>query len=195
MDDKAYKSLLVEFKHFPKEAGEAVYHAVNRTLDSCETKVGRIVTQAYAIKVKEVKEAALIRRPSRSDMTANILFAGHTLSMSHFPHTPGAPRRGKYQVKVQIKKSGGKKVLGTDPKPFIAGTGARSADKVQFNVFRREGKDRLPIIVPRTLSIPQMVSNEQVTEKIMAHAGEVFEKRLAHELERAIMSMDKKVKG
>ncbi len=216
VDEKVYKSMTVAFKDFPKECDIATYHAINRTLDSCKSKLGRIIRTRYAVDKKAIEETMRVNRPSQRDPSASISFTGYTLSMAHFPHTPGTPRKNKYQVRTEIIK-GGK--IGMGRKAFIAPTGAMSADKVQFNVFARKGPYVTPSaksswsgrtyktgpkrgmqilrqeIAPiRTLSVPQMVTNANVAEEILAHAGEVFEKRLAHELERAIMNIDKKVK-
>lgn len=190
VDTRQINRLTIELRGFEPKVGIATYHALQRTIDQTITQVGRIVPRAYAIKAREVKESFSggIKRPSTSDLTASITSKGHTLSLAHFPYTPKMPGTRR-KVAVTIKKSGGKKVVNTNPLPFVAKTGARSADLTQFNVFRREGRARFPIMVPRTLSIPQMITNENVGDRIQEFATTKLSERLDHEILRAMTSM------
>jgi hypothetical protein len=191
VDTKQLERLTFELKGFEEKVGKAAYHALNRTLDQVVTQVGRIVPKSYSIKAKEVKDSFKrgIKRPSKEDLTASITSYGSTLSLAHFPHSPQAPSKRKYRVKVSIKKDKGRTAVNTSPLPFIASTGAKSADKTQFNVFRREGKSRLPITVVRTLSIPQMITNENVAEQIQKFATEKLNERLEHEIIRTMTTV------
>jgi hypothetical protein len=199
IDTRQIQRLTIELRGFENKVGIATYHALQRTIDQTITQVGRIVPKAYAIKAKEVKDsfAGGIKRPSTSDLTASITSKGHTLSLAHFPFTPKAPQKSgrRRKVAVTIKKSGGKKVINSSPLPFVATTGARSIDKTQFNVFRREGKSRLPIHVLRTLSIPQMITNENIGNQIQEFASAKFDERLQHEIVRAMTSMSESIRG
>lgn len=197
IDTRQIERLTIELRGFENKVGIATYHALQRTIEQTITQVGRIVPKAYAIKAKEVKDsfAGGIKRPSLSDLTASITSKGHTLSLAHFPFTPkasGGKRRAK--VAVMIKKGEGKKVVNTSPLPFVATTGARSADLTQFNVFRREGRARLPIHVLRTLSIPQMITAENVGDQIQEFASAKLNERLDHEIVRAMTSMRESIR-
>lgn len=198
VDVKKLDRLTIELKGFEEKVGIAAYRALNRTIDSAITQVGRIVPKSYSIKAREVKESfeGGIERPTLKNLTASITSRGHTLSMAHFPHTPKKPpaQKGKrYKVKVTIKKDGGQKVLNTSPLPFVASTGAKSPDKIQFNIFRREGEARLPIVVPRTLSIPQMITSDKVADQVQEQAVKKFNERLEHEIIWAMTSAAKSV--
>jgi len=196
IDTKQIERLAIELKGFEAEVAAATVSALNRTIDYTVTQVGRIVTKEYAVKTSEVKASFKggIKRPSAKSLEASIVSTGYLLSLAHFPHSPSAPSKRKYKVKATIKRAGGRKVINTDPKPFVAGTGASSADKVQFNVFKRIGKTRLPITVLRTLSIPQMITNEQVAETIQKAANEKMAERLEHEITRQILNIGKAIK-
>lgn len=195
VDTKQIDRLTLELKGFEDKVGEAAYQALNRTIDQVVTQVGRIIPKSYAIKAREVKDSFKggIKRPSRTDLTASIESTGHTLSFSHFPYTPKKPKRGgrKSTVKVAILKSKGK-VLSL--KGFVATTGAKSEDKTQFNVFMRLGDKRFPIAPIRTLSIPQMITNENVSEEIMKAAQERMDERLQHEIIRAMTTAAARVR-
>lgn len=213
VDTKQLDRLTIELKGFEKEVGEAAYHALNRTIDHVITQVGRIVPKEYAIKAKDVKESFKggIKRPSKNDLTASVTSKGHTLSLAHFPHSPQMPPAAgrKYKVKATIKR-GGRKTINTEPKPFIAPTGAKSPDespdKVQYNVFRRTGAFKIAekgryvgklreVIMPvYTLSIPQMITNEKVKKQIEKVSQEKLDERLEHEIIYRMTSINKKIK-
>jgi len=199
IDTKQIDRLAVELKGFEEQVADATYHALSRTLDHVVTQVGRIVPKEYAVKASEVKASFKggIKKPTENNLTASLTSRGHTLSLAHFPHSPKAPpaSKRKYKVKATIKREGGRKTVKTEPKPFVATTGAKSADKVQFNVFRRVGEKRLPVVVIRTLSVPQMITNEKVAETIQKAADEKLAERLEHEIIYRMTSMGKKIKG
>lgn len=199
LDTKQLDRLTIELKGFEKEVGAATRNALNRTIDHVISKSGQLVSKAYSIKSGDVKKTfSNIKRPSNSNLEASITSKGHLLSLGRFPHSPTRPikntKRTKRQVKVQIKRPGGKKTVAADPKAFIASTGAKSADKMQYNVFRRVGNSRLPIQIVRTLSVPQMITNEKVAEQILESANNMLNQRLEHEIVRQIMNIGKKVK-
>lgn len=198
IDTKQIERLAIELKDFEGEVAAATASALNRTIDYTITQVGRIVPKEYAIKASEVKASFKggIKRPSSNSLEASITSTGHTLSLAHFPHSPMAPpaKKRKYAVKATIKRAGGRKPINTDPKPFVATTGAKSADKVQFNIFRRLGEKRLPITVIRTLSVPQMITNEKVAEAIQKAANEKMVERLEHEIIYRMTSIGKKIR-
>lgn len=196
IDTRQIDLLSVELQSFPKQTQTAMYHALKRSLDQTKNEIGRIVPKEYAIKSKEVKESfnGGVNYPTKENLEASLTSTGNRLSFAHFPFTPKtAVRKGKRAVvKVTIKKSRPKVASKVG---FTASTGAKSEDKVQFNVFRRLGKERFPISPIRTLSIPQMITAEGMEEKIQSFALEKFEQRLEHEMNRAMDRIQDKMKG
>lgn len=195
IDTTQLDTLTKELRGFEKEVATATYHALNRTIDQVITHTARAVKRNYAIKdkMKDIKDTFRggIKRPTKTELTASLTSRGRTLSFAHFPYTPKRRLKKHKPVKVQIK-SGGQI---TSQKGFVAHTGARSAEKIQYNVFKRLGIKRLPIAPIRTLSIPQMISNEEVSDQIQKFAQEKFNERLEHEITREILNIGKKVKG
>lgn len=196
IDTRQIDLLSVELQSFPKQTQTAMYHALKRSLDQTKNEIGRIVPKEYAIKSKEVKESfnGGVNYPTKENLEASLTSTGKRLSFAHFPFTPKtAVRKGKRAVvKVTIKKSRPKV---SSKVGFTASTGAKSEDKVQFNVFRRLGKKRFPISPIRTVSIPQMITAEGMEEKIQSFALEKFEQRLEHEMNRAMDRIQDKMKG
>lgn len=196
IDTRQLDRLTKELKGFEKEVAQATALALNRTIDYTATQIGRIVPQYYQIKNSEVKATLSKNKPSKTNLNASITSKGHTLSLAHFPFTPKTAKRSTRSafdsaVMVTIKK--GKKVM--SKKGFVAHTGAKSADKIQYNVFKRVGKNRLPIAPIRTLSIPQMITNANVADQVQILAVAKLDERLEHEIIRAMTTISKRVGG
>jgi len=195
IDTSQLDTLTKELKGFEKEVAVATYHALNRTIDRVITQTTKLIRQHYAIKdkVKDIKGTFRggIKRPTKTDLTASLTSRGYTLSFAHFPFTPKKRLKKQKPVKVQIIKT---KSPITSKRGFVAHTGAKSADKIQYNVFKRLGKERKPIAPIRTLSIPQMISSEKISEEIQDFATKEFNKRLEHEITREILNIGKNVK-
>lgn len=196
IDTKQIDRLTFELKEFPEEVAIATYHALRRTMDQVVTQTGRIVTKSYSIKARDVKDSFKggIKKPTKSDLSASLTSRGHTLSLVHFSHTPKVQGNKKYKVKVTIKRDKGRQTVNTNPLPFIASTGAKSSEKIQYNFFRREGSSRLPIKVIRTLSVPQMISNAKVADQIQKAAAEKLNERHEHEIIRAMTTSGNRIK-
>lgn len=65
--------------------------------------------------------------------------------------------------------------------PFLAPV-KKGSDK--YIVFQRKGKERTDMYSVRTLSVPQMLGNSTVQEKIDKRITEAVEQRLQHHLDR-----------
>ena len=81
-------------------------------------------------------------------------------------------------VNASIHK-GQKKALGSDV--FLGQSG--SAGTIQIP-FQREGVKRLPIKAVKTVSVPQMIDNENVNAAIYERIGVEGIKRLNHHVDR-----------
>ncbi|MCI3009031.1 hypothetical protein FBD77_13300 [Clostridium butyricum] len=52
-----------------------------------------------------------------------------------------------------------------------------------MHIVRRETSKQYPIKVLKTLSVPQMVSNSELSENILEQANEQLKNRINHEIE------------
>ena len=178
-----------------KDLNKDVDKAISRTIADCKQRgpaqVTKAVTAVYGIKSKDVTEAGKgaksgaktvgsIKVKGVSVENVQIAYKGRLLTPVHFSMTPKTrPDNGKkYKVKAGIIK-GAKKVLGSGV--FLAPSGAAGTTHIPF---KREGKKRLPIQAIRTVSIPQMITNEKVAEDITARMEELLMTRLQHNTER-----------
>lgn len=169
--------------------------AISRTISDCKQRapaqITKAVTAVYGIKAKEVTEAGKAAKRGAKTVgsikvkgvsmdNVQIVYKGRLLTPVHFSMTPKArPDNGKrYKVKAGIFK-GAKKVLGTSV--FLAPSGAAGTTQIPF---KRATKKRLPIEAIRTVSVPQMITNERVAADISVKLDELLTTRLKHNTER-----------
>lgn len=169
--------------------------AVNRTVSDFKTRgpgwVAQEVCKEYNIKKKDVTAAkkgfrnaskAIRVRGQRLDTLA-IEYRGRLLTPTHFSMKPTKRPEGRrpYTVTAQIKKNGGRKALGGGV--FLGSSGGEGTVQIPF---RRRGTARTPIDVIKTVSVPQMITNETVAEQIHTRVNEELGKRLEHNVQRII---------
>lgn len=182
IDTRQLKSFRITLGGIEKQIPAATVAALNRTVDHSYTQIGREVSAVYAISQSNVKKTLRKHKANRGNLNAFITSTGHTLSMANFPFSPKKAGT-KRAVTAKIKKADGIKKINTNPNVFVAPTGASSPDSVQYNVFRRIGRKRLPITVIRTLSVPQMIGNEGIMSKIQAAVANKLNERIRHEID------------
>lgn len=169
--------------------------ALGRTIADCRARgpaqVTKAVTEVYGIKSGEVTAAGKAAKGGAKTVgsikvsgvtvdSVQLVYKGRVLTPSHFSMTPrNRPAPGKkYTVKAAVIK-GQKKVLGSGV--FLAPSGAAGTTEIPF---KRATEKRLPIQAIRTVSIPQMITNEKVAEDIKARMDELLATRLQHNTER-----------
>ena len=85
---------------------------------------------------------------------------------------PPAP----YNITAEVYRGKRKTIGGT---AFLGSNGGGG-----YIPFQREGDGRTPIKSIKTVSVPQMITNPQVSEKITEAIDEGLRKRLEHHLEQ-----------
>ena len=191
----------VKVPNFPKLLGDLkglnndVDKAISRTIADCKSRapaqVTKAVTAVYGIKSAEVtaagkaakggaKTVGSIKVKGVSLDSVQLIYKGRRLTPTHFSMSPKKRPEGgkKYTVKAAIIK-GQKKVLGSSV--FLASSGAAGTTEIPF---KRTTQKRYPIESIRTVSIPQMITNEKVAEDIQARIDELLTTRLKHNTER-----------
>lgn len=184
-------------KKIEKELGkmsaqsEKVLRATGRDMKSrIPGYVAQEVIKTYGIKKSEIIPSKKSPRKMagkiflRGDMVSEVTvtYKGRLLTPVHFSMTPKKPdQKGKRigrrkMIKATIKDKQ-KKVLHSQA---FLGTNRGSG----YIPFRREGKARKPIVPIKTVSLPQMVSNATVNERIEKRINVELEKRLEHNIER-----------
>lgn len=158
--------------------------------------VSQEVTKVYNIKKSEInaksgKGAGSIQAKGDTVETATLVYSGRLLTPLHFGMTPRVPPQGKnYTIRAQIKK--GKKVtIGKYKRKRVKGgphsekSGyilfPTSSAGASFIPMQRIGKQ---ITKFSTLSMPQMVSNEKVSDAIHRTISEKMKPRIEKHLEK-----------
>lgn len=186
-----------ELEKFPSEIRPAMARAVNRTIDSTNTKVKREVAAEYAVKQKEIAKEIKKERANVNKLTGALVAEGSPTPLYRFSHTPQLPNvRTRYGVKVKVKKSGGKKkILHHGNKAFILAI-KRKDDSAANMIFARRRNTRYPIDKLFTLSVPQMISDldgeKGTIQRIKAHANQTLEKTIDQEINYRLDKMAKK---
>lgn len=178
-----------------KDLNKDVDKAVGRTIADCKTRgpaqVTKAATEVYGIKSGEVTAAGKAAKGGAKTVgsikvkgvtvdSVQLIYSGRVLTPSHFSMTPRKRPDGgkKYTVKAAVYK-GKKKVLGSSV--FLASSGSAGTTEIPF---KRKTEKRTPIEAIRTVSIPQMITNETVSADIQARMDELLAKRLQHNTER-----------
>lgn len=153
------------------------------------------VTGTYNIKKSEVMPAKkgkdgkltkAVGNIAARGVTVNsvqIVYQGRVLTPVHFGMkpkklTPGAKGRKRKAITAEIKK-GQRKALHSDA--FLGSNRGGG-----YIPFKRSGPKRYPIESIKTVSLPQMVENETVYEKIQKVINTGLSKRLEHNIKRFI---------
>ena len=170
--------------------------------------IAQEVTSVYNIKKSEIvpsssgkpkKMAGSIHITGETIEELAITYSGRMLTPVHFGMTPKTPPPGRsYTLKMQVIK-GQKKVIGrykntrTPGGPYsershniLMGTGSAKADGTSHIPFQRMSKARTDLQKFTAISVPQMITSDQTSEKIMARLQEETAKRFEHHLNRAL---------
>jgi hypothetical protein len=168
---------------------KAMQPAINKVADKARTEINRAITQEYAVKATEVRQAVTLRRAGGGNLTAIIeIFGsaskrGRSANLIRFLGAlNGLAARGAKAKKADIaalekqlgfiiRRAGGlKKIEGA----FIGNKGR--------TVFRRTGKARLPIEPLQVIGFSQMFKSRKIERRVM----ERIEAELPIEIQRAI---------
>lgn len=162
------------------EAGSQI--AIKRTISDLRTRSNAQIKTAIQARYG-VNATAISKSKKRAEKSGKIRisgifvdglslpYKGNPLTLTHFSMSPRSrPKKKPYQVTATIKD--GKKA--TYPKAFLGKPNGTSLP------FQRQGQSRYPLEVIHTLSVPQMISNEQVAKGVEERITQLAEQRLKH---------------
>lgn len=192
---------------------EAPRAAIQKVTTEAEKRVptwiAKEVTQTYNIKKAEVSPSAIIKRQGVGGI--EFLYKGRVLTPTHFSMRPKRPTKsGKYTLRMTVFK-GREETLGKNEKLtkkqrkglaanfrregshnspkspiMLLPTGNRQEGGVDYIPFQRVSQNRKDLKVIKTVSIPQMISNPEVQERIHQSINQNLENRLQHYMERTM---------
>jgi len=159
-----------------KAFSRAVVRAVNRMIVTGRAAATRQVRKIYNVKAGDLKNATTIYRASSSRKEALLVIQGRRMAVILFD---ARHRRTAKGATVRIKKSEGRKLIRST---FIV-----SMSSGKRHVWKRVGKERLPIKPLFTVSPPKMfeVEGEKAFKEIIEKEfGKTFENELSFQLSR-----------
>lgn len=176
IDHALLKDVQKRLGDMEKKAPQVVSSALNRALNNVVTNINREVRSRYNLKARDVKETLSKTRATRADLEAIVKSRGTLIPLDKFKVSPKkpAPKR-KSPIKVAVKKGSLKPIKGA----FVA-------DINGPKVFRRQTEERLPIDRLFGPSVPQMLGNEEIRNRVNEEGRETFYRRLDHEVNRIL---------
>lgn len=187
----------------PRKVRKAAKFALSRTQTSTLTEASRLIRGRYNINQTDLLNKASgkprIQAVGRvtDDLTATISFLAGGISLVYFGAVEyrrtsagltkrgrkgvTSIKRGKVGVRVQIER--GKT---TQLRQFLAGVkfGKGSATGTHLGVFRRLGKERLPIAESSVISPASMIGKPEILKPLTQFVQTTFTTRFNHEMKR-----------
>jgi len=170
---------------------KALALALNKTADKAKTEAIRAVTQEYVITASEIRPRFTLKKASARNfrLTAELEAfgrrrGGRSMNIIHFLERKvtlaEARRRRKSgtldQLRFKIKRGQAAKVI---PGAFLANNGR--------TVFKRVGKERLPIQGVSIIDLPQMFTSRKIMARIMARVEREYPREVASSI-RAVLN-------
>jgi len=177
----AARKIKTFLKSFGKPAEVAVARSLNRAIQGVRTDSAVEVRKEYNVKATPVKKSFRMERAGLGALEAAAVASGRRIPLVDFGARPKQPggRKPVDGVSVQVKKE--RKVL---KHSFLA-----RLKSGHVGVFQREGDARLPINQKFGPSIPEMIGNQEVVDRIQANAEQRFSKTLDHEIDFALQKL------
>lgn len=204
---KGYKDLKAGVEKKSAAAQKAVAKTISDMKSRAPGAIASCVTQTYNIKKSEInpsstkqgKKAVTMQISGETIEGLAFTYKGRLLTPTHFGMTPKTPPHGKsYTLSATIRKDRGKKVIGrykntrTKGGPdsqqshfVLMGTGNTKEDGVNAIPFQRRSTNRMDIAKMTTLSVPQMIGEEEaVAPAIQAKLNELLSTRLEYHMSK-----------
>lgn len=166
---------------FPQTARSAMSATLNRATDKMVTWIHEEVTNEYAVKRVGIKKTLDIEKSTVRKLEAVVTSTDRRIKLSGFPFKAS----GKMRIaKVKVKQGGF--VKSKSNPPLFVGKANKTTGKRE--VFIRTPGESHDLSFGFTLSIPQMIANDEVYDKIALKTSyfiqEEFERELHYRLNR-----------
>lgn len=184
IDDSATEKARMFIESFKDQAMPAVCKSLNRAANGIKIDCGKEARTVYNIKATAVKKAATVRKATYGQPEATVSFAGKYIPLIAFAPKPSRPNvyvKAGLTVKVKATR---KKVRGgfvTRTKSGHIGVFKRTGELGRNKIEKHEKFKEL-----RSTSIPQMLNNHEVKNRIQAKAVKRFNNTLDHEINRIL---------
>ena len=164
------------------EINKAINRAAKRAADTAKAETTRQLASEYTLPVSEIRGTITTRNVGGGKVGAVMNISSRPFALTKFegviPKEVMPPAKGP--VRAQVKKGGGAALS----RAFVA-----KMKSGHVGVYEREGDKSFPIDQRFGPSTPGMFGRENETDinrAVMQLAGETFDKRVQHELERLL---------
>lgn len=156
----------------PKEVRKVASRAINRAITSARTEAARGVRGTYRIKHGDVLKTIKIVKSSPGTLHADLTSLDSPIQLIKF-----SVSKNKRGLRAGVKKGSSKPIKSG----FIINNARGGA-----NAFVRLTPKRVPTKGLYGPSVPQMIGNEQIIDKISDQTTEMLMKRMEHEASRVL---------
>lgn len=197
---KEYKTHQKNLKKMRKTSETVNKRIVSDFRTRAPSWIAAEVSKVYGIGKKDVNTVGKMKVQGDSVSSVEVVYRGRVLTPTHFKMSPTTPKPA-YTLKAEIIK-GEKKTLGKVKKPTkkqrkemaknFTHSGERKSQRspimlmstggTNYIPFQRTSVNRNDIHAVKTISVPQMVSNEKVHTNITNAINTGMEKRIAHHM-------------
>lgn len=169
------------------EAPKALKNAINQTAKQARKELAQEAQKTYVVKSGRFNKAMTIKNATAGSLEAVIKAKGAPMELKDFKVSPATARTGAAQPSITKAKvlaaSGMKGLQKGDIKAFVSKFASGHA-----SVAQRWGRERLPLKVLYSNSIPKMLGNEKrvfkvVKPNINKHLQENIDKQVRKILE------------
>lgn len=171
-----------------RKADLIMARAANRAVTTANKTMREEIVKRYYTTPREAGSTLRTVKAIFRSPTAKVVSRGEHINLGKFKVSPNRPvtlkksgKRSPDVYKATVKRSGGKKTLSGNPKPFVATT--KEGHK---GVFRRVTGSRRHIIGMAGPSVPQAFQNKEIMQKVNEAGNEMLIKRLDHEISRML---------
>jgi len=175
-----------------RKAGVVMARAANHSAGAGKTLLKKETAEKYLVRQKDISGLVEVKKAYATKPYAVIIYKDGYRNLAHWPLKSRnlSPYNkviqfdfeGKPNVKVykaDVMKKHGKQELGGDRKPFIQI--AKKSGNIAL--FRRTSDTSNKIEGVAGPSFPQVIQNKDTMEKFNKEIGEVFLKRIGHEID------------
>lgn len=180
IDKKAIERAAFLLSGIPEGMGKALYHSAVRAATAGRTTAKREAAKVYTVPASLVQKTIVINKGSKANPSAEIHARSSRLPLSAYKYNPQRDTTGakRKPVRVSVRKGN----AATVKNGFV----------YNKNIYTRVGATSLPVRRLFSLSVPQILENDNISEKISDTMQETFEKRLQHETLRLLEGYDAK---
>ncbi|MBR2208909.1 MAG: phage tail protein [Synergistaceae bacterium] len=163
-------------KHIKGAFPRVLASTTNRVLEGMRTDIVAETKERYFVKPSEIRKTISLKKAGANNLQGIMLSRGARKSLADYNLTPKSSKKGMKSLKGAVKRDGIKNIQGG----FLVKRGGK------YKPYIRSGSGKWNINLLVSPAIPQILKNEDTVKNIEQKAIERFEKRLDHEILRAL---------